>query len=292
CTGEVFQLAREIREPIAAIVSGHTHSRVATVVNGIPIAQGRSSGRALGVIDVPLAGGAPRVEVREVVADSAGTIIPPRVAALADRALADVRARVARVIAEVADAMPKEPDEQYAIGNVIADAQRWATRADVAIMNNGGIRAGLPAGTATFGRLYEIQPFGNTLYVLRVRGRDLKAYLPRLVSRDRPRWHVSGLTITYDTTKTGADRLVSATLDGGKPIEDEQLYAVTINDFLVTGGDGLTLSEGAASVVETKTVDVDALIGYMRQLPQPVRAPTDVRIRNVANGVGSAGGQR
>jgi 2',3'-cyclic-nucleotide 2'-phosphodiesterase (5'-nucleotidase family) len=290
CTGEVFQLARDIREPIAAIVSGHTHSRVATVVNGIPIAQGRSSGRALGVIDVPLAGGAPRVEVREVIADSAGAI-PPRVAALAERALSDVQARVSRVIAEVADAMPKEPDEQYAIGNVIADAQRWATRADVAIMNNGGIRAGLPAGTATFGRLYEIQPFGNTLYTLRVRGRDLKAYLPRLVSRDRPRWHVSGLTMTYDTTRTGAERLVSATLDGGKPIVDDQLYAVTINDFLVTGGDGLSLSEGAASVVAANVVDVDALIGYMRQLPQPVRAPTEVRIRNVAAGAAGASGR-
>ncbi|GLC28051.1 hypothetical protein rosag_45640 [Roseisolibacter agri] len=281
CTGEVFTLARELREPIAAIVSGHTHSRVATIVNGIPISQGRSSGRGLGVIDIPLAGGAPRVEMREVVADSMGPV-PPRVAALSARALADVQARVTRVVAEVAEAMPREPDEQYAVGNLIADAQRWATRADVAIMNNGGIRTGLPAGPATFGRLYEIQPFGNTLYTLRVRGRDLKAYLPKLVTRDRPRWHVSGVTITYDSTKTGTARFVAATLDGGKAIEDEQLYAVTINDFLVTGGDGVTLAEGAASVVETKVVDVDALMGYLRQLPQPVRAPTEVRIRNVA----------
>jgi 2',3'-cyclic-nucleotide 2'-phosphodiesterase (5'-nucleotidase family) len=281
CRGEVFELAREIAEPVAAIVSGHTHSRIATVVNGIPIVQGRSSGRALGVIDVPLGGGAPTVEVREVVADSAGPI-PPRVAELTARALADVRQRVAQPVAEVAEAMPRENDEQYALGNLIADAQRWATRADVAIMNNGGIRTGLPAGMATFGRLYEIQPFGNVLYTLRVRGRDLKAYLPRLVARSWPRWHVSGLTLVYDTTGTGADRLVSAALDGGRAIEDEQLYAVTINDFLVVGGDGLTLSEGAASVTATNVVDVDALIGYMRQLPQPVRPPSEVRIRNVA----------
>ena len=280
CTGEVFEMARAIREPVAAIVSGHTHSRIATVVNGIPIAQGRSSGRALGVIDVPLGGGAPRVEVREVVADSVGTV-PPRVAALTARALSDVQARVAQVVGEVADAMPKEPDEQYAVGNLIADAQRWATRADVAIMNNGGIRAGLPAGTATFGRLYEIQPFGNTLYKLTVRGSALKAYLPRLVARDKPRWHVSGLQLTYDTTRTGGERLVAATFTGGAAIEDDKLYSVTVNDFLVTGGDGLTLAEGAASVVGTNVVDLDALIGYVRQLPKPVKAPTEVRIRSV-----------
>jgi 5'-nucleotidase len=207
--------------------------------------------------------------------------IPPRVGALTARALSDVQARVAQVVGEVADAMPKQPDEQYAVGNLIADAQRWATRADVAIMNNGGIRAGLPAGTATFGRLYEIQPFGNTLYTLTVRGSTLKAYLPRLVTRERPRWHVSGLQLVYDTTRTGSERLVSATFTGGAAIEDEKLYSVTINDFLVTGGDGLTLAEGAASVVATNVVDLEALIGYMRQLPQPVRAPAEVRIRSV-----------
>jgi 5'-nucleotidase len=279
----VFELARQITEPVAAIVSGHTHSRIATVVNGIPIVQARTAGRALGVIDLPLDGSAPTVEVREVVADSVGPV-PPRVAALTARALADVRDRIERRVAQVAAAMPREPDEQYALGNLIADSQRWATRADVAIMNNGGIRTGLPAGTTTFGQLYEIQPFGNTLYTLRVRGRDLKAYLPRLVARDRPRWHVSGVALVYDSTRTGAGRLVSATLDGDRAIEDDQLYAVTINDFLVAGGDGLTLAEGAASVTAANVVDLDALIGYLRQLPQPVRAPAEVRIRNAAEG--------
>ncbi|MDF1501907.1 5'-nucleotidase C-terminal domain-containing protein [Roseisolibacter sp. H3M3-2] len=283
CAGEVVELARQLREPVAAIVSGHTHSRVATVVNGIPIVQARTAARALGVIDLPLDGGAPTVEVREVIADSVGAV-PARMASLVSERLAEVRSKVEQRIVEVADAMPREPDEQYALGNVIADAQRWATRADVAIMNNGGIRTGLPAGTATFGRLYEIQPFGNTLYTLRVRGRDLKAYLPRLVARDRPRWHVSGVSIVYDTTRAGPARFVSATLDGGRAIEDDQLYAVTINDFLVTGGDGVTLAEGAASVTATNVVDVDALIGYLRQLPQPVRAPSEVRIRNQAEG--------
>lgn len=37
-------------------------------------------------------------------------------------------------------------------------------------------------------------------------------------------------------------------------------------------------------MVGTNVVDVDALVGWLRQLPQPVRAPTEVRIRNVAGG--------
>ena len=53
-------------------------------------------------------------------------------------------------------------------------------------MNNGGIRAGPPgrAGRRTE-VIFEIQPFGNTLYRLTVRGRDLRAYLERLVGTRR-----------------------------------------------------------------------------------------------------------
>jgi 5'-nucleotidase len=195
--------------------------------------------------------------------------------------VAEVRARTSRRVAEIAEALPRESDEQYALGNLVADAQRWATRADVAIMNNGGIRAGLAAGTATFGTLFEIQPFGNTLYTLTVRGADLRTHLARMVGRDRPRWHVSGLTVTYDSARAGAARLVAVTMPDGTPLADDRLYSVALNDFLVTGGDGLQLAERAASVRPTNLVDLDVFVGYLGQLPQPVRAPAEERIRSV-----------
>ena len=58
CNGEIIELARGITERVDAIVSGHTHSLVNTRVNGIAIVQARSHGRAVGVVDVPLGGGA------------------------------------------------------------------------------------------------------------------------------------------------------------------------------------------------------------------------------------------
>jgi 5'-nucleotidase len=89
CTGDVVELARQLTEPVDAIVSGHTHSRVATAVAGIPIVQARSSGRTLGVIDIPLVGSArraarvpARVEVREVAARLVGAAPPDAVARL------------------------------------------------------------------------------------------------------------------------------------------------------------------------------------------------------------------
>ncbi|AHG91375.1 5'-Nucleotidase domain-containing protein [Gemmatirosa kalamazoonensis] len=279
CRGEIVDVARALHEKVDAIVSGHTHSLVNTVVNGIPIVQARSSGRALGVVDLSLEGGAPTIDVREVVADSAGPV-PPAIDSVVRRAVAAVASRVNRRIADVADDMPRESDEQYALGNLLADAQRWAGRGDVAIMNNGGIRADLRHGVATYGSLFEIQPFGNTLYKITVRGRDLRGYFEKLVSGGpRVRMHTSGVLVTFDPSRPAGSRLVSLTTADGRPLDDDRLYTMVLNDFLVTGGDGVDLARRATAVTPLNIVDLDALVGYLGTLPQPVRAPSEERFR-------------
>jgi 2',3'-cyclic-nucleotide 2'-phosphodiesterase (5'-nucleotidase family) len=62
-----------------------------------------------------------------------------------------------------------------------------------------------------------VQPFGNVLYRVTVRGADLRTHLARMVARDRPRWHVSGLTVTFDSARTGDARLVDVTMADGTP---------------------------------------------------------------------------
>ncbi|HXG71917.1 MAG TPA: 5'-nucleotidase C-terminal domain-containing protein, partial [Gemmatimonadaceae bacterium] len=93
CTGEIADLANKVTTRIDAIVSGHTHSLVNTVVNGIPILQAFSSGRAIDILDIPLDGRAgaagTRSEVREFSAD---TLAPH----------AAVQAIVARAMSRVA----------------------------------------------------------------------------------------------------------------------------------------------------------------------------------------------
>ena len=64
-----------------------------------------------------------------------------------------------------------------AIGNLIADAMRERTRADLAIMNGGGIRGGkvYEAGTAITRRDVQAElPFGNHLVTLNVKGSELR----------------------------------------------------------------------------------------------------------------------
>src|SRR3989442_1276633 len=52
CHGEILDVARRLdSRSVGPIVSGHTHSLVNTVVNGIPVVQARSSGAGIAVVD-------------------------------------------------------------------------------------------------------------------------------------------------------------------------------------------------------------------------------------------------
>jgi len=49
---------------------------------------------------------------------------------------------------------------------------------------------------------------------------------------------VSGIRYTYDASKQGLDRLITAEREDGTPIEPEKLYTVIMPDFIAAGGDG------------------------------------------------------
>lgn len=278
CEGEIIEFARKLTERVDAIVSGHTHTLVDYAVNGIPVVQARSSGRAVAVIDIPLENGK-RVtggyeEVRDVVASAVAP--DPQVAALVKDATESVASFVNRRVAEIATPLGRD-GAQYPLGNLIADAQRWAGKGDVAIMNNGGIRASLRAGTATYGSLFEVQPFGNVLYSLKMTGSQLKEYLERLVNRDELRAHVSGVTIGYNPELPRGQRIVSLRLPAGRTLAEGAVYNVIVNDLLATGDDNLGPPAGAR-VTPLNITDLDALVGYLKKLPSPVRAPAEARI--------------
>jgi len=65
-------------------------------------------------------------------------------------------------------------------------------------------------------------------------------------------------------------------------IDPKRSYTVTLNDFMVTGGDGLGLSGVALETKPNDIVDLDALITYIRARPQGVAAPAVDRILPVA----------
>jgi len=156
---------------------------------------------------------------------------------------------------------------------------RAAGKADFGVMNHGGVRAPLHAGTATYSDVFEVQPFANVLYKLTAKGADMRRYFEKIVGGRRPNAWISGLTIAYDSTRAPGSRITSIVLSGGKPLDDASTYTVVINDFMLTGGSGLGFPGQPLASEPTNVLDLDALIAYLKSLPQPVKVEPETRIR-------------
>ncbi len=165
---------------------------------------------------------------------------------------------------------------------MIADAQRAAAPGiDFAIMNNGGIRRDLDPGPLDYGVLFELQPFGNSIMAVRLTGAGLKEVLEHALASGAPDDHVSGLTVRYDPGKPRGERVLEMRKDDGTVIRADATYVLGVTDFLQTGGGGFAMLRTREATRTGKT-DLDALIEYLRRLPQPVAAPAGRRFVVVA----------
>jgi 2',3'-cyclic-nucleotide 2'-phosphodiesterase (5'-nucleotidase family) len=136
---------------------------------------------------------------------------------------------------------------EAAIGNLIADAMRARTGADVAIMNGGGIRGNkfYAAGSPITRRDVQAElPFGNHLVALYIKGSELRLAIENGLSRlpaNAGRFpQVSGTTVAFDPKQPAGSRVTAMTV-GGAPLDPERTYRVAVNDFMARGSDGYSM---------------------------------------------------
>ncbi|MBX3561527.1 MAG: bifunctional metallophosphatase/5'-nucleotidase [Sphingomonas sp.] len=200
------------------------------------------------------------------------------VGALVRRYAAAAAPIAARTVGRLAGPAPRGPNDagESTLGYLIADAQLAATRAAeaggarIAFMNIGGVRTDLIPGAdggISYGQIFAVQPFGNGLVVKTMTGAQIRALLEQQFvapnGGDRPAILMPshGFTYSYDMTRPQGQRIVSVSFDDA-PLRDDASYRVTMNSFLATGGDGLTLfREGTDAVGGAQ--DVDALEAYL-----------------------------
>jgi 5'-nucleotidase len=288
---DIVNIVSRLDDDVDVVVSGHAHSFTNALLKNehdkdILITQAFSSGTAYGDIDLTI-----DRKSRDVVAKSAtivttfadagpGLAPDATVAELVAQAESKVAPLVNRVIGEAAVALlrAETPAGESALGNLIADAQRAALGTDFAFMNPGGIRADLSAGPVTFGELFTIQPFGNSLVRMNLTGQQIYDLLnQQWVNQPFPRiLKTSGLTYTWDNNRPIGDRIVEVRRNGA-PIDRQATFSVTVNSFMAAGGDNFTvLPQGQNQV--GGPVDLDALIAYIQSLPQPFSAAIEGRI--------------
>lgn len=164
--------------------------------------------------------------------------------------------------------------EECALGNLIADAIRWETRADIVIQNGGGIRADIDASDITVGDVLTVLPFGNTVATATLSGELVIQALENgvsavsvadgMISRSGLNGRfpqVSGMRFTWDANAPVGSRITSVEVlnDAGEyePIDPAATYVVGTNDFMLGGGDGyVQFAEGSDLYAFGRPLDV------------------------------------
>jgi 5'-nucleotidase len=128
------------------------------------------------------------------------------------------------------------------LGNFITDAMLASARgADLAILNAGGIRTGLPGGTITMGDVLTMLPFSNTVATVTLTGADVLAALANGVSRAGAGGfpQLGGARMTWDTTGRRVEAVELRQPDGSfARLDPARHYRVATNNFMRAGGDG------------------------------------------------------
>ncbi|MFD9125318.1 bifunctional metallophosphatase/5'-nucleotidase [Kitasatospora sp. NPDC059571] len=316
-SGPIVDIAKKIDPAVGAIVTGHTHNAYACSIpdpNGVPrsVTSAASFGRLYTEIDLKLD-------------KRTGAIVRPSVTAAnhvvrRDLPKAPDMTKLIGYYNTIAAPIANRPvgyiaadingrgstDLEKPLGDVIADAQLAGLApadkggAQVAFMNPGGIRADLVYkasgsegdGVVTYGEAFTVQPFTNMMQVKTLTGAQLIQVLQQQVSGlndAAPKiLQVSkGLTYTLDMTKSGADRVLVASVKlNGTAIDPAASYRVAANEFLAGGGDGFpAFSAGTDKLVGASDLDLfTAYLGANSKAGAPLAVPARDRITLVGSG--------
>jgi 2',3'-cyclic-nucleotide 2'-phosphodiesterase (5'-nucleotidase family) len=276
-------LARNV-SGIDIIVGGHSHTAVIDPVkiDRTIIVQAGCYGLYLGVLQLDVDPSTRRIidytSANELKPVFAGPESPfdEKTASIVAAYNDQIKAEFARVVGETSVDLMRNPTEESNIGNLIADAMKEATKADVAFQNGGGIRADMAAGKITMEEVFTMLPFDNALVVMDLSGGQILQILEQNSTTDRKILQVSGLKVQYDLSAPDEAERVKASVDG-KPIDPGKSYRVVTNDFLAAGGDRFSAFQQGANVVYDETVR-DAFIAYL-QKRSPVSPGIEDRIR-------------
>jgi 5'-nucleotidase/UDP-sugar diphosphatase len=146
------------------------------------------------------------------------------------------------------------------LGVLIGQAMMTRTKADLAVLNSGGVRDSIAAGNITYKDVLKVQPFGNTVCTADLTGTELLQYLNAVAkisagSGGFPQF--AGIELELASGMATSARI------NGKPLDMAKTYRVAVNNFQAAGGDGYPKLTGHPSFVNTGFVDADVLRSYI-----------------------------
>ncbi len=240
-TGEAADLCAV--DGVDAVISAHTHMRVSGLVDGKPLVQAYKNGRTIAKITFVLDENNELISAEpsldnlykraDTLKDDADTL------AIYNKYEEELGPVLGKVLGETTVTLDHD---RYAgpslLGEWACEIMKDKAGVQIAMTNGGGLRVPVPAGEITAGILYEVMPFDNTLYTMKLSGADVKANIEHGIMNEDIGWiQISGVRVTYNSKAEAGNRITSMVLEDGTPIEMDKYYTVVTNDFMFTGGD-------------------------------------------------------
>ena len=166
------------------------------------------------------------------------------------------------------DLKKTDGDLNTGIGNMMADAvmelanpifkSRTGEDIDIVLLNHGGIRSAIAKGDITTRTAFQVMPFENEVVVATLEADGVRKMVRYLIDAGTPH-PVSGIKLVL-----GPNNELEEFLIDGKPLEENEIYHVATNDYLLQGGDNMTFFENAVNVTEIDYKIRNLLLDYFK----------------------------
>ena len=130
-------------------------------------------------------------------------------------------------------------------------------RADLGVVNVGGLRNNMPEGNVRRGDVMLISPFQNNVVVTEMKGSDLQQLMCDIAAV-----HGEAVSSSVRLVITKDGKLVSATI-GGQPIDPKRTYRLATIDYLLDGNDKLYSMKRHGKVYPMNMLSRDAMSEYI-----------------------------
>lgn len=180
-------------------------------------------------------------------------------------------------------------DGETNLSDLVADSMRIPLKADIALLNGGGIRENLSEGEITYGDLLTVLPFFNTVAVYQVKGQTLLDELEFGVSKMPSTFggfmQVSGMSYKVNTKipsscvidennffqRVDGEYRVHEVLVNGEPLDTEKYYTVSMIPFVAEShGDGHLFKDIKRLDPKTQYQDIELLVEYTMSLGEKI----------------------
>lgn len=158
--------------------------------------------------------------------------------------------------------------EEAELGDLVADAFRWRSNADFAVINGGGLRATLPQGNVTRRNVLSVFPFVNEVEVVEIQGSTIRQMLEHSVSVYPQPFagflQVSGIKFDFDPFNSAGERVGEIYIND-ELLDDSKIYKMATCDFLFEAGDGYTMLKDLLVTGYFGTCD-EVLADYVKEI--------------------------